>query len=65
MSIVIDSLKIQTQGLDPRNVLLRPRDYKDRLALDSLLAKRIGRHNQNAGPLLSFVFCELDVDKSG
>uniref|UniRef100_A0A5K3ERC7 SPARC_Ca_bdg domain-containing protein n=1 Tax=Mesocestoides corti TaxID=53468 RepID=A0A5K3ERC7_MESCO len=52
-------------GTDPRNVLLRPRAQHDWLALDNLLSKRIGLRGENAGPILSFVFCELDVDKSG
>nr|CDS33885.1 SPARC protein [Hymenolepis microstoma] len=52
-------------GSDPRNVLLRPRSPHDWLTLDSVVSKTIGRNGENAGPLLSFVFCELDVDKSG
>ncbi|KAM7538799.1 hypothetical protein Aperf_G00000056208 [Anoplocephala perfoliata] len=58
-------LRSSYSGSDPRNVLLRPRSPHNWLALESVLSKHIGHNGENFGSLLSFVFCELDVDKNG
>lgn len=56
---------VKNQISESQNVLLRYRDSHERMIADNILSKRIGRKGENAGPLISFLFCELDVDKSG
>ncbi|VDL93037.1 unnamed protein product [Schistocephalus solidus] len=55
----------KSRSADSNNVLLRSRDGASRVAADNLLSRRIHLNGSNAGPLLSFWFCELDEDKSG
>uniref|UniRef100_A0A0X3PWT0 SPARC/Testican calcium-binding domain-containing protein n=1 Tax=Schistocephalus solidus TaxID=70667 RepID=A0A0X3PWT0_SCHSO len=58
-------LQPNSRSADSNNVLLRSRDGASRVAADNLLSRRIHLNGSNAGPLLSFWFCELDEDKSG